>query len=400
VNPKFSDLDRFLVIFPSIVFEALPFIVIGAVISGALEEFLPQQLITRILPKRRWLAIAGSSMLGLVFPMCDCGVVPVMRRLLSKGLPLSCACAYMFGAPLLNPVVLVATWAAFSGDRSKLDGLTSFQMVTLRAAMGFVTALILGLIIERQVRIHGQDALVLPLRRKRKLHDHAKHTHEHGEKDHDHSHCDHDHKHDHDHEHCDHDHEHEHDNQNGKNDENGKNDDAETAPAAIGVHEIDEEPEKQKKTLFQRLSSISETALHDFTDISTYLIIGSGLAALVQTYDLMKYLPLNAHPVVEISAMMLLAILICLCSEADAFVAANLIDIGVGGKLAFLVLSPMFDLKLYMMYTRVFKKRLIWTIIVSLIVTIFTLSLFVHYLDKSARNGQPAQQPAARTAKL
>ena len=98
--------------------------------------------------------------------------------------------------------------------------------------------------------------------------------------------------------------------------------------------------------------------------------------------------------------LMGLAILLCICSEADAFIAASFRAVPAAPKLAFLVLGPMLDLKLYMMYTRVFKKRLIWTIIVSLIVTIFTLSLFVHYLDKSARNGQPAQQPAARTAKL
>lgn len=387
MNTKISDFDRFLVIFPSIVFEALPFIVIGAVISGALEEFLPQRLITRILPRRRWLAIAGSSMLGLVFPMCDCGVVPVMRRLLSKGLPLSCACAYMLGAPLLNPVVLVATWAAFSGDRTKLDHLTSFQMVTLRAAIGFITAMILGLIIERQVRLHGQDALVLPLRRKGGLHAEATHTHEPKGAVHDHAHCEHDHKHD--HEHCDHDH-HDH------HHENGKNDDA--TSVATEIHDVEAEPERVKKTLFQRLSSISETALHDFTDISCYLIIGSGLAALVQTYDLMKLVPIGTTPAVEILVMMVLAIVICLCSEADAFVAANLIDIQLGGKLAFLVLSPMFDLKLYMMYTRVFKKRLIWTIVASLIVTIFTLSLLTQYLDQAARKDEPKQPATARVA--
>jgi uncharacterized membrane protein YraQ (UPF0718 family) len=392
VNAKISDFDRFLVIFPSIVFEALPFVIIGALISGALEEFLPQQLITRILPRRRSVAIAASAMLGLVFPMCDCGVVPVMRRLLSKGLPLSCACAYMFGAPLLNPVVLIATWAAFSGDRSNLDGLTSFQMVVLRAALGFITAMILGLIIERQVRLHGQDALVLPLKRKGAGHTHEhkpehahKHEHEHGKDGHDHSHC----EHDHDHGQCDHEHDPDHDHDHDHDDED--------EPDVKQVHDLDAEPERQKKPLVQRFASISETALHDFTDISTYLIIGSGLAAMVQTFKLMDYVPLGTGPVVEILVMMLLAVVICLCSEADAFVAANLTSIQLGGKLAFLVLSPMFDLKLYMMYTRVFKKRFIGTIVISLFVTIFCLSLLTHYLDKAARSESPGAAVPARS---
>ncbi len=379
-----ANIDTFLVIFPSIVFEALPFVIIGALISGALEEFLPQRLITRILPRRRSLAIAGSAVLGLVFPMCDCGVVPVMRRLLSKGLPLSCACAYMLGAPLLNPVVLIATWAAFSGDRRQLDELTSFQMVTLRAGIGFITAMILGLIIERQVRLHGAEALIQPLKHKKHQNPDLAHKHVHAHQpaesaasNGNHDQCGHDHD-------CaDHDHEHE-----------------ELSPAK--VHDLEAEPEEQKRSLRERLTSISETTLHDFTDISTYLIIGSCLAAAVQTFELMKYVgAVGNHPAFQTVAMMLLAIVICLCSEADAFVAANLIDIGLAGKLSFLVLSPMFDLKLYMMYTRVFKKRLIVTIVVSLLVTIFTLSMLTQYLDEAAlgrRRGKTSTATAATPA--
>src|SRR3954453_4483236 len=97
--------DRFFVIFMSIVIEAMPFIIIGAVISGMLEELLTQRLFAAIIPKRRWLAVAGCACLGIVFPMCECGIVPVMRRLLGKGLPLSCAVAYMLAAPIINPVV-------------------------------------------------------------------------------------------------------------------------------------------------------------------------------------------------------------------------------------------------------------------------------------------------------
>ena len=119
-----SPVDRFLIIFLQIVFEAMPFIILGALISGTLEELLPQQMVTKLLPKRRSTAIAGSAMLGLVFPMCECGIVPVMRRLLGKGLPLSCAVAYMLAAPIINPVVIMSTWAAFkppSGGEREID---------------------------------------------------------------------------------------------------------------------------------------------------------------------------------------------------------------------------------------------------------------------------------------
>src|SRR5438132_7285969 len=103
-------LGRFL----SILYEAMPFIVLGAVIAGVLEELVPQQLIARVVPKNRFVAIALSSLLGLVFPMCECGIVPVMRRLLRKGLPLGCCSAYLLAGPIINVVVISSTWVAFN----------------------------------------------------------------------------------------------------------------------------------------------------------------------------------------------------------------------------------------------------------------------------------------------
>src|SRR5262245_22969265 len=88
-------LGRFLSIF----LEAMPFIVLGAIISGFLEELVPQSLVTRFVPRNRTFAILLSGLLGLAFPMCECGIVPVMRRLLRKGLPLSCCIAYMLAGP-------------------------------------------------------------------------------------------------------------------------------------------------------------------------------------------------------------------------------------------------------------------------------------------------------------
>src|SRR5919205_650602 len=92
----------------------MPFIVLGAVIAGVLEELVPQQLIARLIPKNRALAIAMSALLGLVFPMCECGIVPVMRRLLRKGLPLGCCAAYLLAGPIINAVVMASTWFAFA----------------------------------------------------------------------------------------------------------------------------------------------------------------------------------------------------------------------------------------------------------------------------------------------
>jgi uncharacterized membrane protein YraQ (UPF0718 family) len=84
--------------------------------------------------------------------------------------------------------------------------------------------------------------------------------------------------------------------------------------------------------------------------------------------------------------MMGLAIIFCICSEADAFVAANMQPLGLwplSSQLAFLVLGPMLDFKLYFMYTRVFRQRLIFTIILCLVVQVFVYNVLIYYFVES-----------------
>jgi uncharacterized membrane protein YraQ (UPF0718 family) len=314
-----SVIDQFVVSLMSIVYEALPFVIIGAIISGILEELLPQQLFAKMIPKNRSLAIAGSALLGLIFPMCECGIVPVMRRLLGKGLPLGCAVAYMLAAPIINPVVIASTWAAFTGDRSNVDGLTSAQMVALRCGMAFITSFIVGSVINRLAAKVGVNNLV-------------------------------------------------------------------KVPINITTSLTMVEDDEPKKPVMQRLSNIASVALHDFIDITCFLILGAMLAASLQTFEIVNKVSfLFTNPWTAAFIMMVIAVLLCLCSEADAFVAANMLKVPLAGKLSFLVLGPMFDLKLLFMYTRVFKPRLIITIVLLLWVIVYVLSMAVHFLDQYAR---------------
>jgi len=90
---------------------------------------------------------------------------------------------------------------------------------------------------------------------------------------------------------------------------------------------------------------------------------------------------IKGSPVVAILLMMGFAVAFCLCSEADAFVAANFQTFWPpASKLAFLVLGPMLDIKLYLMYTRVFRTRLIFTIILCVVTQVFVYSMIVHYV--------------------
>jgi uncharacterized membrane protein YraQ (UPF0718 family) len=313
-----SGIDQFVVSFQSIVYEALPFVIIGALISGILEELLPQAMFARMIPKNRYLAIAGSALLGLIFPMCECGIVPVMRRLLGKGLPLGCAVAYMLCEPVINPVVIASTWAAFSGDRSNIDGVTSFQMVALRCGLSFITAFIIGVVVNRMAAKGVNDLIKVQIK-------------------------------------------------------------------SVSL-EMAEEAAEAKKPWTQRVSNIAQVALHDFIDITCFLILGAMLAAFLQTFELVSRVSfLFENPWTATLTMMSIAVLLCLCSEADAFVAANMLKVPLSGKIAFLVLGPMFDLKLLLMFTRVFKAKLIIVIVVLLWVIIFTLSMSTYYIDRYIR---------------
>src|SRR5438128_892351 len=136
----------------------MPFIILGAVLAGILEEFLPQKLITRILPRSRTLGIALGGLLGLIFPMCECGIIPVMRRLLRKGVPLSCCVAYLLAGPIINLVVMSSTYAAFAKHQF------GYWVIGLRVGLGFLVAVGAALVVEWQHRKHG-DKLLKPVAR-------------------------------------------------------------------------------------------------------------------------------------------------------------------------------------------------------------------------------------------
>src|SRR5260370_25275119 len=123
--------------FLALAFEGLPFVLVGSLISGFIAAFVPSRVITRFLPKNRFLATLVSGLLGLIFPVCECGVVPVVRRLLDKGLPLSCGITYMLASPIVNPLVAISTYAAF---RAQQPGLNT----GIRLIGGYLVAVIVG----------------------------------------------------------------------------------------------------------------------------------------------------------------------------------------------------------------------------------------------------------------
>jgi uncharacterized protein len=132
------------VIFTSIVIEALPFILIGAVVSAAIAVFVPDRAFARLAQLPRALQLPGAAVAGVGFPVCECGSVPVARRLLQRGLDPAAGVAFMLAAPILNPIVLASTWVAYDGRGRALE------MTAARAALGLVIAIAAGWLIGRR----------------------------------------------------------------------------------------------------------------------------------------------------------------------------------------------------------------------------------------------------------
>ena len=126
--------------FLALAFEGVPFILLGSLISGIIGSFVPARVITGLLPKSRFPAILVSGLLGVIFPVCDCGTVPIVRRILKKGVPLSCGITYMLASPIVNPLVIFSTIIAFQGQAPLLNA-------GLRIGFGYFIAVMIGLIV-------------------------------------------------------------------------------------------------------------------------------------------------------------------------------------------------------------------------------------------------------------
>ncbi|WHZ00169.1 permease [Peribacillus simplex] len=130
-------------IFISILIESLPFILLGVLISGIIQMFVSEEMIAKIIPKNPILSVLSAIGAGVFFLACECGIVPITRRLIAKGVPLSAAIAFMLSAPILNPIVLFSTYIAFGN---------SWSMVFYRGGIAFVVVLIIACILSFQFK--------------------------------------------------------------------------------------------------------------------------------------------------------------------------------------------------------------------------------------------------------
>lgn len=165
------DIQQVKTVFTGIFLEALPFVLLGVLLSSLLQLFVKEQWVRRITPKNPVIGVLFASMLGIVFPICECGMIPVVRRLMLKGMPAYIAVTFILSGPILNPIVFVATFMAFRSHPEVTIG---------RMGLAFAVAITVGLLVyvfsrnnplKRSLQeFSEQDSAV----GERKLHEHPK----------------------------------------------------------------------------------------------------------------------------------------------------------------------------------------------------------------------------------
>ncbi|MGX1901254.1 permease [Thermolongibacillus altinsuensis] len=130
-------------IFISILIESFPFVLIGVFISGIIQMFVTEEMIEKWVPKNKMLAVLYATLIGALFPACECGIVPITRRLVAKGVPLYAAIPFMLTGPIINPIVLFSTFIAFG---------SSLKMVLCRSIFALAVAILIGLLLAVQYK--------------------------------------------------------------------------------------------------------------------------------------------------------------------------------------------------------------------------------------------------------
>jgi uncharacterized membrane protein YraQ (UPF0718 family) len=298
-----QDFYLFATVVTAIFLEAAPFLLLGALVSSLLEVYCPPDRIGNFVPKGRIAGVLFGLGAGMVLPTCECGVVPIVRRLLLKKVPSHAAITYMLAAPVINPIVLASTYVAFRGD---------IWMVLGRVGLVALTAVTVGLFLGRM-----DQFFVLP-------------QGETGDINHRHH-----------------------------------------APGCdCGVdHSGGSQP---------RLIGALAHAAWEFLDMGKYLILGCFAAGLIKTFLPTTFLAAFENNLfLAVGGMMFLAVIVSVCSEADAFVAASFWSFPKAAQLSFITIGPMVDLKLIMMYAGVFQRRgvLILVVVPTLIVYLVAILL-------------------------
>ena len=311
-------------LFLSLLVEAMPFLLLGVVLSSSLLFLISEKQLIAKLPKNPVLGSLAGSCIGFLFPVCECGNVPVARRLLLSRVPPSVAISFLLAAPTINPIVIWSTWIAF-GDRPNI--------VIFRVLFSSAIATIVGCVFS----IQPDTRELLQTSFAKRLQPAVSITPD-------------------------------------------KSLLLQSGTFLLGQNKsipFDDSLAGEVKPDF-KWQLFFNNLLAEFSELGGMLVFGSAIAATIQVFVPREIiLSLGQDTITSILAMMLLAAVVSICSTVDSFFALSFAATFTSGSLlAFLVFGPTIDIKSVGLMASIFKPKIIIYIftLVAQLTFIFTLA--------------------------
>jgi uncharacterized membrane protein YraQ (UPF0718 family) len=331
-----DQLNNAFTLFLSLLVEAIPFLLLGVLLSSLLLLFIDERKLVAAMPRNPFLGALVGSCVGFLFPVCECGNVPVARRLLIQGVPVPVAVGFLLAAPTINPIVIWSTWVAFRDQP---------EIVVLRVVFSLAIATTIACIFSVQTDLRPilQPAVL------RSIPDYKTSAQDVG-----------------------------------------------SVLLQSGNFLLGEtgQPIRMDATILQgslsattankplnyKLNLLLENMVQELRELGGVLVVGSAIAAAIQVLVPREIiLSLGQGPVASIVAMMVLAGVISICSTVDSFFALSFASTFSGGALlAFLVFGPMIDLKGIGLMLSVFKAKAVIYLFALAAQLTFLLTLFIN----------------------
>ncbi|QLE56508.1 permease [Nostoc sp. TCL26-01] len=344
-----NQLNNGFTIFLSLLVEAMPFLLLGVLFSSLLLFFVDESKLVEKMPKNPILGALVGSMVGFLFPVCECGNVPVARRLLMQGVPTPVAVGFLLAAPTINPIVIWATWTAFREQP---------EIVVLRVVFSLLIATIIGVVFSFQTDL--QPIVQPALARYLKFNPPSKPEPK----------------------------------RRGRFSQPSKDTSTPSMlrpgtyilggkpgmPMRLDANLVPATENTPSKPLKDRLRLLLDNSIIELRELGGVMVIGSAIAATIQVLaprDLI--LSLGAGPISSILVMLVLAAVVSICSTVDSFFALSFAStFSSGSLLAFLVFGPMIDIKGVGLMLSIFKPKTIFYLFALAGLLTFLLTLFIN----------------------
>lgn len=326
-----------LTLFLSLLVEAIPFLLLGVLLSSSLIIFVDERKLISLMPSNPILGSIVGSLFGFCFPVCECGNIPVARRFLLQGLPTSVAVSFLLAAPTINPVVLWSTYVAFRGQPI-IFWLRIIFSLTIAISMGCLFSLqkdfrpLLKPSLAKRITVLLNPPPPPPSISEYSLLNSGSFIL----------------------------------NQSGQ-------------MVKMDENLLKSDPKKVKSIFTsEKLNLFIDNVTQELRDLGGVLVLGSAIAASVQVFIPREIiLNIGQDTITSIVAMMILASVVSICSTVDSFFVLSFASTFTTASLvAFLVFGPMIDIKAMGLMLSIFKPRIILylMLLIAQLTFIFTLS--------------------------